>query len=564
MSTSMNTSKEHSTDTASTLLQASQPPLDTQEHKPKAQAAESGSDLLIPDKNIEPRQQRTPSLTPEPASRPSEEQSNISTSTAPPPLQALQPPLDTHNDQLRARGAESDSPLFVTDSETKPRQQLATSQAPEPSSGPSKSDETISQPVAPMTQASQASHKSANLKVDDSIKRKRMKKAERRRKLAARTSDDLEDGEAMEVDVDLPPVPESSEHREHYRSMHTQAYGYVLAFVRDEEAGARLQIDKINQDILDYNNRAQLPKEHLTDGIIGHEDLKHVIDDILTARAKVDEDPDDQTRVEALGAATATLDKLSKDRAYPESWTELLRECGGKGGKDTAQAAVADPLTKLWTWATGTSKDGKRIMAWRPCGSGTRCVVEETAGCPVWTIKSGSEVGLRQVEQYKQVPRTLQLAGTGVEKRKWSYKDRGKYESLLAVTSPEYKTHNGTNSPRTPETHCWIIWSNELHHLTRSDLCRVLGKESANNDINTLCKKHGKPTLHEIQPQTSLRPGVDSSQLKVAKPDSRSIEDRFLRLEQKIQEQHSRFDQSFLSTKDEISKFISSLEDTSG
>ncbi|KAF2752431.1 hypothetical protein EJ05DRAFT_490898 [Pseudovirgaria hyperparasitica] len=230
MSTSMNTSKEHSTDTASTLLQASQPPLDTQEHKPKAQAAESGSDLLIPDKNIEPRQQRTPSLTPEPASRPSEEQSNISTSTAPPPLQALQPPLDTHNDQLRARGAESDSPLFVTDSETKPRQQLATSQAPEPSSGPSKSDETISQPVAPMTQASQASHKSANLKVDDSIKRKRMKKAERRRKLAARTSDDLDDGEAMEVDVDLPPVPESSEHREHYRSMHTQAYGYVLAF----------------------------------------------------------------------------------------------------------------------------------------------------------------------------------------------------------------------------------------------------------------------------------------------------------------------------------------------
>ncbi|KAF2752373.1 hypothetical protein EJ05DRAFT_506103 [Pseudovirgaria hyperparasitica] len=40
MSTSMNTSKEHSTDTASTLLQASQPPLDTQEHKPKAQAAD--------------------------------------------------------------------------------------------------------------------------------------------------------------------------------------------------------------------------------------------------------------------------------------------------------------------------------------------------------------------------------------------------------------------------------------------------------------------------------------------------------------------------------------------
>ncbi|KAF2752447.1 hypothetical protein EJ05DRAFT_345729 [Pseudovirgaria hyperparasitica] len=325
----------------------------------------------------------------------------------------------------------------------------------------------------------------------------------------------------------------------HYRSMHTQAYGYILAFVRDEEAGARLQIDKINQDILYYNNRAQLPQEHLTDGIIGYDDLKHVIDDILTARAKVDECSDDQTRVEALGAATAMLDKLIKDRAYPESWTELLRECGGKGGKDTAQAAVADPLTKLWTWATGTSKDGKRIMAWRPCGSGTRCVVEETAGCPVWTIKSGSEVGLRQVEQYKQVSGTLQLAGTGVEKRKWSYKDRGKYESLLAVTSPEYKTHNGANSPRTPETHCWIIWSNELHHLTRSDLCRVLGKESANNDIDTLCKKHGKPTLHENEPQTSLSPGVDSSQLKIAKPDSRSIEDRFLRLEQKIQEQDS-------------------------
>jgi hypothetical protein len=89
--------------------------------------------------------------------------------------------------------------------------------------------------------------------------------------------------------------------------------------------------------------------------------------------------------------------QLRADAKHTRSDANRRHQNADRTSQDT-HPTRSTPLK--WPWTIGLTAAGERIMAYRTHGKGHRCIVETAKGNPTFTIKSGAECGLLEVQQY--------------------------------------------------------------------------------------------------------------------------------------------------------------------
>jgi hypothetical protein len=164
-----------------------------------------------------------------------------------------------------------------------------------------------------------------------------------------------------------------------------------------------------------------------------------------------------------------------------------------------------------WPWTTGISASEKRIMGTRAHGKegkdgrrGHRCMVETDPGVPIFTIQSGSDTGLMEVESYLNMEGRLELGSKSKKDgRTWDYRHRLDFKSLDWVANAPYKVHNPyskSGGRRTPETWCGVTWKWGPEELPASAFQKVLGATSADAKIRAFYAKYNRTPPGDLTP----------------------------------------------------------------
>ena len=174
---------------------------------------------------------------------------------------------------------------------------------------------------------------------------------------------------------------------------------------------------------------------------------------------------------------------------------------------------------------TGRTIHGEQILEYRKHGKlGHRCIVETKPGCPVFEIKSGREVGLKELQDFIGMDGVKPLT----EKRRgnWTYKDRDAIARVKYVAVSDYKTHNPyskTGAMRDPEAQVWVELKNGgIEQMTNADLRRVLGEASADGRVEKLCADNGFTPPHLKKPETVLKKPTKQDRERVSRTENSS------------------------------------------
>ncbi|KAM7182556.1 hypothetical protein V8F33_014224, partial [Rhypophila sp. PSN 637] len=138
---------------------------------------------------------------------------------------------------------------------------------------------------------------------------------------------------------------------------------------------------------------------------------------------------------------------------------------------------------------TMKTQHGELIISIRRRGIGHQVYVEveEPDGRIVRTLKSGSEVGLRDTAKYKSMGGYKDLAKGQSD---WSFKNRKDFGELLFVTTTSRKSIYGNS--RNPSTDCYMRFLTKGNQMVSlSSFEKVLGPRDAREEIMKVCERDG-------------------------------------------------------------------------
>ncbi|KAJ4335195.1 hypothetical protein N0V95_008975 [Ascochyta clinopodiicola] len=166
--------------------------------------------------------------------------------------------------------------------------------------------------------------------------------------------------------------------------------------------------------------------------------------------------------------------------------------------------SAASTTSEAWPWVTDLTHDGKRIMAYRTHGRGHRAVVEGVRGGAVLDIRSGMQCGGTEMKRCLAQEGIKQL-NPPATRRKWSYEQRSDFRRLWYIALSDYKTHNSDSKSgscrKDPEAWAFVEWDWGFEEITVSDLRKVVGRESADAAIRTICEANNCIAPMELRPQ---------------------------------------------------------------
>ncbi|KJZ68401.1 hypothetical protein HIM_12207 [Hirsutella minnesotensis 3608] len=212
------------------------------------------------------------------------------------------------------------------------------------------------------------------------------------------------------------------------------------------------------------------------------------------------DDPENQTARARISSEKRLIDALISKHHFPAEWTvtsadEYLKQ--RQAGVATT-AAVPAETSKVeavhidYPWPTARAADGGLIVGVRRHGPwGTQVCIEraEEGGQVIRRLESASEVGLLEVEKYKATDGHKVLSDG---QSAWSSKDRSDFEELLWVTKSQTHRKNRAAGSKDPAADCCVRFRKKgINILTVTSLGRVLGRTSANAQIDNICKRDG-------------------------------------------------------------------------
>ncbi|KAM7209418.1 hypothetical protein V8F06_014875, partial [Rhypophila decipiens] len=179
--------------------------------------------------------------------------------------------------------------------------------------------------------------------------------------------------------------------------------------------------------------------------------------------------------------------EAAKQKAEVEA--EKNKAVGEASSAKGQPAAIKKGVRVEYPWETMETQHGELIIGIRRRGIGHQvCVeVEEPDGRMVRTLKSGSEVGLRDTAKYKSMGGYKDLAKGQSD---WSFKNREDFGELLFVTTTNRKSIYGNS--RNPGADCCVRFLTKgIHILSVSSFERVLGRKDAREEIMKVCERDG-------------------------------------------------------------------------
>jgi hypothetical protein len=303
-----------------------------------------------------------------------------------------------------------------------------------------------------------------------------------------------------------------------YASVYEEVGSYLVRFIGNpDDSEALSKVQESNTKILEYNREQGLPKiDEELHGVIQFQTIAGMVKTLELYRSAFMKNPRDPAARENWNKGMDMLRALNEKEGYPSNWVpdpltdEAAPVTAATPGVTPGAAPYAKPETAAgidWPWPTGLTAAGKRIMAYRPHGRGNRCAVETEPGSPVFTIMSGSEVGLLQLQQYLAMPGIKKMADPKT-RRKWTHEFRKDFKKLEWMAIAIYKIHDPfskTRGFRAPESWCGAQWTWGPEDLTTSELTRVLGETSAEAVINKICAENERTPPANVKPEKILQ-----------------------------------------------------------
>ncbi len=318
--------------------------------------------------------------------------------------------------------------------------------------------------------------------------------------LASGESDVEEDDEGysrMEEDeVTIPPAP--------VKEIYEEATPFLHQLKEDPDNASSLsELERLNATIqngIKFENAKAVDESQLipeSQWLIPVGFFRPHYSQVVASYAILLQNPTNGTARKHVSEEKRLIDKCIQRNHFPAAWAVLSADDYLKANKEPPVPASPAPDVKSkrisYPWPTADTADGSLIVGIRRQGRwGTQACVERVEGGRiVRRLESASEVGLLEVEKYKDAKGHKNLAEG---QSQWSSKDRGDFDEVLWVTKSQTQRKNLAANKKDPSADCCVRFNKKgIQILTLSSLNKVLGAVSARGQIEKVCHRDGIP-----------------------------------------------------------------------
>lgn len=249
-------------------------------------------------------------------------------------------------------------------------------------------------------------------------------------------------------------------------------------------------------------------------------------------------DVDEETKKELLRTNKESLKRFVEQGGYPASWYQALppveepkagrtrksqsKEVPPTGAEEVppaeaanAQSTKASPQSEASPLATALAqqarsgvrtKRGEPILGYRNVGRGHQFIVQTgSLAEPGFDLRSGAEIGFQIADAYMN-KNDEDKNRLGEDDGQYGRQDASRYKGVYGVASKPLQTKT-VGASRLPTA--WVLVGfdgdtltpNELVWLTRTNLRKICGKGSADEDIRSWYEDRGEQPVDQIPPR---------------------------------------------------------------
>ncbi|KAL8637017.1 MAG: hypothetical protein Q9228_005665 [Teloschistes exilis] len=300
--------------------------------------------------------------------------------------------------------------------------------------------------------------------------------------------------------------------------LHEEAHHSILQLCSDpNDLSAIKDLEAINQRVKECN---RINKRDENMGIIQSEKLQHFYLQALSF-------PDQPENYDRLRSNKAEAEDFMEQHGYPGSWASMMApfeepmEVDGEKNKER-EKDISEPEEENEEIddVQGFLTDNREpILAFSKVGHGHQFIVRTgTRDKPTYDLRSGSEIGFHIVYKYLNSDERFQL-GQGKE---YTKEDAKRYKEIIGVASKPLQTKTLYSGTRLPKAYTLARFDGEQEvWITRTNLRKVCGKNSADRQIRDWYRKVGMTPVDDISPRVVQRKVESKKSGSVESTDSR-------------------------------------------